>query len=203
MTQWPSRVTTLSLFVCTVVVTACAGATEPSRFYTLSTPPELEQERPKTNKQREISIGVGPVELPPYLDRPQIVTQSTRHKLDLAEFDQWAEPLRDNFTRVLAENLSVLMATDQIAIFPWRRPVSIDYQIAVKVIRFDTASGATVLVARWNLFGKDGRELLYTGRSSFRQPVNGASFEATVAAMSETLADFSREVATATLALSQ
>jgi len=49
--------------------------------------------------------GVGPVTLPPYLDRSQIVMSDRANELNLAEFDQWAESLQTNFTRVLGENL--------------------------------------------------------------------------------------------------
>ena len=150
MRRWRVR---LGAFVLALAVTACGGVTQPSRFYLLATPPELERERSTDTAGRDLSVGVGPVVLPPYLDRPQIVTQASRHELDLAEFDQWAEPLEDNFTRVLAENLSVLLATDRIVVFPWRRSVLVDYQIAVNVIRFDAVHGESMLVARWNVFG--------------------------------------------------
>ena len=200
MRRWRVR---LGAFVLALAVTACGGVTQPSRFYLLATPPELERERSTDTAGRDLSVGVGPVVLPPYLDRPQIVTQASRHELDLAEFDQWAEPLEDNFTRVLAENLSVLLATDRIVVFPWRRSVLVDYQIAVNVIRFDAVHGESMLVARWNVFGTAGRELLYTGRSSFRRPVAGAGFEAIVASLSGILAEFSREVAAAASALAE
>ena len=57
-------------------------------------------------------IGVGPITVPKYLDRPQIVTRSGRNQLALGEFDRWAEPLQDNVLRVLAENLAFLIPTD-------------------------------------------------------------------------------------------
>ncbi|UCC31474.1 MAG: membrane integrity-associated transporter subunit PqiC [Phycisphaerales bacterium] len=41
------------------------------------------------------------------------------HRLTLAEFDRWAEPLAFGFSRVLAENLSALLLTDRVLLFPW------------------------------------------------------------------------------------
>src|SRR5262249_10123675 len=67
-------------------------------------------------------IGVGPVTLPQYTNRLQIVTGNTGQELRRAPFDNWAEPLENNFARVLAENLSLLLATDQVVIFPWQGP---------------------------------------------------------------------------------
>ena len=48
-------------------------------------------------------IGVGPVTVPDYLDRPQIATRSSSSSLQFSEFDRWAEPLEKNLMRVLAD----------------------------------------------------------------------------------------------------
>src|SRR5262245_23853131 len=54
---------------------------------------------------------------------------------------QWAEPLPDNFSRVLAEDLSLLLATDHVAVFPRKGPVPMYYQMSVEVTRFLGAPG--------------------------------------------------------------
>ncbi len=143
------------------------------------------------------SIGIGPISLPQYVDRPQIVTRSSPNRLALAEFHKWAEPLSDIFARVLADNLGILMATDQIVVLPRRRNLPIDYQIEVDVTQFDTdIDGKTRLVARWTLFGKGGREALLTGESSISNTAaNPADYESIVAAMSRAVEALSREVA--------
>jgi uncharacterized lipoprotein YmbA len=64
----------------------------PTKLYILSplAGPAVEMH----NKTDEIfmTIGVGPVHLPEYLDRPEIVTRINPNELKLAEFDIWAEP---------------------------------------------------------------------------------------------------------------
>ena len=45
------------------------------------------------------SLGLGPVDLPAYLDRTQIVTRGEGNLMLMAEFDQWIEPVQANFTR--------------------------------------------------------------------------------------------------------
>ena len=184
-------------------VSACGGSvTPPPNFFVLSTPDGLVAEKPTKKRSTDISLGVGPIVLPPHLDRPQIVTKSTRHKIDLDEFNQWAEPLKDNFTRVLAENLSILLGTDRVAIYPWRSSIPIGYQVSAEVVRFDgQLGGNSTLIVRWNVFGKGGREILFTRRSVFTKRSNGTSFEGMVSAMSDTIAAFSREIAAATGAL--
>ena len=191
------------LFTRTLVLTlllqlaACGvGPSEPGRFYVLSTPPSLDADSAANNSI--LSIGVGPVTLPPHLDRSQIVTQASQHQLALNDFDQWAEPLKDGFTRVLAQNLAILMGIDSVLQFPWRRPFSVQYQVSVEVSRFDTdATGICVLSARWNVVTGDGRDLLFSHSTTIRSQAEGTGFEPIVAAMSLNLAELSREIATA------
>ena len=204
MTHRRRNLAALSLLVLlSVLVTACgARPSAPGRFYVLSSPPDLSSQKPSEGTDQDLVIGVGPVTLPPHLDRTQIVTQASRHRLDLKDLDQWAEPLKDGFTRVLAHNLSVLLGTDRVFQFPWRRPFSVRYQLTVDVLRFDTgAHGESVLSARWNLIEGDGRELLYSHTSTFRAQTPGRDIEPIVAAMSENLAELSREIAIALLAI--
>jgi uncharacterized lipoprotein YmbA len=145
--------------------------------------------------KRDLTIGLGPVTLPPYLDRPQIVTRTSRAKLDLAEFDQWAAPLQDTAARVLAENLSLLIPTDRVLLHPWPRAAEIDYQAIVDITQFDgTTGGEVVLVARWSIVGADGKELMLR-KARFNTPAGGQNYEATVTAMSRTLEALSRDIA--------
>jgi hypothetical protein len=50
------------------------------------------------------------------------VTGDTHNELQSDTFSQWAEPLETNFARVLAENLSVLLTTERVAVYPWQGP---------------------------------------------------------------------------------
>ncbi len=107
-----------------------------------------------------LTLGIGPVSLAGYLDRPQIVTRPATDKIDLGEFDQWGEPLRDGISRVLAEDLSRQLPSARIAVFPWRGLDAVRYQVLVDVTRFDgPAGGDTALEARWRILdGVTGKE---------------------------------------------
>jgi uncharacterized lipoprotein YmbA len=145
--------------------------------------------------KRDLTIGLGPVTLPPYLDRPQIVTRASQTRLDLAEFDQWVAPLQDTVARVLAENLSLLIPTDRVLLHPWPRAADIDYQAIIDITRFDgTTGGEAVLTARWSIVGADGKELMLR-KAHFSTPAEGQDYEATVTAMSRTLEALSRDIA--------
>ncbi len=73
----------------------------------------------------------------------------------------------------------------------------------MEVIKFIAiGDGNSVLAARWMIFGKYGRTLLFTRKTAFRANNDGENFEALVEGLSRTLADLSREIATALFALS-
>ena len=192
MPQCSTRSVLATLSVVLLVLGGCAS-TPPTRFYVLSTLTDASQ--PASTGKHDLTIGVGPVTLPPYLDRPQIVTRASRAKLDLAEFDQWAASLQDTVARVLAENLSLLIPTDQVVLHPWPRTTAIDYQVSVEVIQFDRMMGGeVVLVARWRIAAADGQELRRR-KARFSTPAGGQDYEATVTAMSHTLEALSRDMA--------
>ncbi|WP_342346406.1 PqiC family protein [uncultured Nitrospira sp.] len=174
------------------------GTSQPSHFYLLRavSPPSVSGL--SDTKPSSLSFGLGPVTLPKYLDRPQIVTKTSAHEVELAEFHKWAEPLSENVSHVLTENLSALLSTDRILQYPWRSSITLDYQIAVDVLQFDaTMGGEAVLVARWSLLGGDGHTALITKKTQVTHRPTSQNYEALVEAMSRNLEDLSREIAEA------
>jgi uncharacterized protein len=185
-----------------LVMSGCT-TTPPTRFYVLPALSSADTTSGVSAAKRELTIGVGPVTLPAYLDRPQIVTRVSRARLNLADFDQWAASLQDTLPRVLAENLSLLIPTDRVALFPWSRSLAIDYQVLVDVIRFDGGVGnEVVLAARWAIADADGKEIIMR-QSRFQSPAAAQDHEATVIAMSRTLEALSREITATLLILAQ
>jgi uncharacterized lipoprotein YmbA len=179
-----------------LTLAGCADG-QPTRFYTLAalseTPGEAMPALPS-----DLTVGVGPVTLPPYLDRPQLVTRAGDNRMVLADFDSWVEPLQGMFARVLAENLTVLLETDDVLLLPQNRPVDLDYQVEVDVTRFDVdASGNAALDARWWVFGRDGEKLLRSGRSTITEPTQAGDYTAAAAALSHALGTMSQEIAQA------
>lgn len=190
----------VTLSVSTLVVSSC-GTGPPVRLYVLTALSRAVSGPPPATGGRELSIGVGPVELPQYLNRSQIVTGEQAPELQSAASAQWAEPLQDGFTRVLAENLSLLLATDRVALFPWKTFIP-EYQIVVEVTHFLGQTGGEVsLVALWSILTKDGREALVSKKSSFREATGSSEYAALAAAMSRTVVALSRDIAAALLAL--
>lgn len=173
-----------------LALTGCAGS-ESVRYYVLSATPA----GPVGAAVRDIPVGVGPVEFPEYLDRPQIMTRTSQNELSMADFDRWAESLKDNTIRVLAENLATLLPSQRVVTYPWKRATPVDYQVTVQVSRFDRLEqGESVLAVRWRVLDGDGGELL-SRTSTYRETPSGPDYPATVAAMNRNLEAFSRDVA--------
>jgi hypothetical protein len=125
------------------------------------------------------------------------VTRTPGSEVKLSEFERWAEPLEDNVTAVLADNLSRLVPTERVSVYPTRLSEERELRIAVEVLRFDgSPGGEVVLEARWRILGPDDA-LLRTERSRLTQPVSGAEYEALADAMSRALGALSRELALA------
>jgi uncharacterized protein len=179
-----------------LLLTGCLGQQQPSRFYVLSATPEAETTAPAGPAESGPAIGLGPLSLPKYLDRPQIVTRTSPYELKAAEFERWAEPLETNFARILAENLAGQIPTARISLFPWPRTAAIAYQVTVDVTEFYMEmDGQSSLVALWSIFKGEGQEALLSRKSRLRAPANTQEYGAMVAAMSQTVADLSREIA--------
>ena len=141
-----------------------------------------------------LTVGIGPIDFPDYLRRPEVVTQTSTNELDLSNEKRWGEPLDKNFARVLSENISRLLNTQQIEKYPWPVRTHIDYQIEVDVQRFETTSdGKSQLVARWIIKDGAGKDL-YASETTASTPV-GAGETGASAALSNDLATLSREVA--------
>ncbi|MCF8142656.1 MAG: PqiC family protein [Deltaproteobacteria bacterium] len=189
------KITVTVIALLLMALTACASSA-PARFYILTPLENAGQEAQGTTSKPRASIGIGPVAFPAYLDRQQIVTRVGGNELHLAGFDEWAEPLKDNFTRVLVENLSYLLPADSFTIFPFRGPETMDWQVAVEVIRLDGALNADVsLLARWTVYDKKDNEMRLTKKSQFLQSAAGPGYRELAAAHSRVIEALSREMA--------
>jgi len=201
MDRLSSRLIGFTVISVLLIVGGCGG-TPASRFYVLSPMPSSEDTMRAEMSESCVAISVGPVIMPDYIDRPQIVTRISENRLRLAEFDQWAEPLGDSFPRILMENLSTLLCAEPITLYPSRGPISIDYRVEVEVIRLDGRLGEQAsLVARWIILDERETKVLLTRKSNLNAPVQGGDYEALVSAQSQTIAALSRDIAEAIKAI--
>lgn len=146
---------------------------------------------------RDVAIGVGPVSIPSYLRRPQIVTRVGEHELSASDAHSWGEDLRDSFTRVVTQNLARMVPTVRVVAFPIASPVELDYRVAIRVDRYerDENEDAVVLDAGWVVARAEGGDVVVARQATVREPLQGDSYAEAVAAMSRAGATLSREIA--------
>jgi uncharacterized lipoprotein YmbA len=179
-----------------VAVVAAAGCLSPredtSAFFLLSpTPSRISAVTPI-----DIALGLGPIELPAYLDRSQIVVRLSDNQVALSDSDRWAEPLAANLQRTLEENLAALLPGASFVDYPWYAAEAPDHAVAITFRRFEAdATGAVVLDATWELTpsGAPGE----ARATRIDEAATGPDREAAVAAQSRALTRLAEEIAAA------
>ena len=190
------------LWAVLLVVGACSpfgsGTQHPTSNYVLNSLYSEETPPPPVANLSDIGISVGPIRMAMYLDRSDVVIRNSRNEVEIADFATWAGPLQENFSRVMAENLSLLLNTKHVAIFPGTKLKFYEYSVTINVTRFDGRPGDNAhLRARWAILDKHRKNLLLGEHTELSRPTENDSISSMVAAQSRLLADFSREIAEA------
>src|SRR5271156_5472563 len=169
-----------------------------SKFYLLTPTADTAASATGTasNTGGAFTLGLGPIKLPPYLDRPEVVTRAAPNRLELSKEDRWGESVQNGFTSAMERDLAAQVGTENIIIFPWYNTVHIDMQVQIDVYRFETDSqGIAHLSAKWTLLDSTGKNILYTVESSVTQTSKPGDTTDSVAALSRTIGDLSGQIA--------
>jgi len=189
------KIALLGLTVLAAGCTLLSPRHDPSRFYTLS--PRMggaAGARPSPSTAG-LTIVVGPVTLPAYLDRNEVAVRVSASELKYALTERWAEPLVQTLTRVVIENLGAALRTDGVSGVANASTVTPDYAIELVVIRFEaTADGKAELTARWAVRDR-ARKIVRIRQSQHERQAAAATVEGGVNAMSAALGDLSDEIA--------
>ena len=192
MRRWAMRrlVSSISASVIAAAGVAC-GPTANSRFYTIDSTAAADGSPPI-----HLAIAVGPVSIPPSVDRPQLVVQVAPNQVTVDEFDRWAAPLDDGIARAVAGNLAVLLGTPEVGVAPVTGFVP-THRVTIDVQRFDSIPGDSVLVeALWAIRPTAGGDIR-SGRTVAREVVQGKTIDTVAAAHSRALAKVSTDIAAA------
>ena len=141
----------IAIILLSLALAGCLGGqSPPTNFYMLSPLSSSQAGVSHATAEARIRIGLETVVVSEYLNRNEIVVNLDNTVYQLAEFDQWAEPLNENLTRVLEENLTNLLRDDSIdVIMASESSIPLDYRLEVDVLRLDGNLGdQVVLVAQ-------------------------------------------------------
>jgi uncharacterized protein len=185
----PRKIAAIALL--SLLLSGCGGImTQNPNFYLL-TPltPSTEASSPSP-----LLVSLKPVETPKYLVTSRIMTLRGDNQLEQAAAHLWAEPLEDNFTRVLAANLATRLGQKRVYIYPHNPGHKPDIVIDILVEDFlgNIEQGVT-LRAHWNLSTNKGAPL-HSATSSITQKVIGTQYYDLVTAMSKTTARLADEI---------
>lgn len=186
----------LGLLAVVGLAAGCLGGapTEP-HWFTLSAPPGADARPAPLAARPALGLVLGALELPRYLDRPELVTRDGPHALRVWSGVRWGGSLRSDAQRLLGDELARLLGTSRIAIYPAEARFPVDYRVLVELLELGSAPGRPVLLrARWTIAGADGRAVA-VGASSLAEPPASASWEHYVAAHAAALAALGHEIA--------
>ncbi len=143
---------------------------EPTTFFRVTQSPIMTKEivAPALNS-KNIRLGVGPVQIPGYADRPQIVSEGESGKLIVDDLNHWAEPLHDNLERVMVSNLGSMLGAERVYPFPTSfHPDKESLQVAIEIREMiKQKDGKVRLLVSWNVKRLLDNSLLVRGSANF------------------------------------
>ncbi len=175
-----------------VLTTGCLSPrNDPSQFYVLAASADTAHAAPA-----DLTIGLGPITLPQYLHRPQMVTRTGEHQMTMSEVHRWAEDLEAGIARVMREDLQRVTGASQVLSYPWLASRTVHYAVEVDILRFEgNAAGAVQLWAAWRIRDMATSEVVVTQESRITQQAAGATRSEIVSAQSQAIVALSREIA--------
>lgn len=179
--------------VVALLSSGCTRMSPPVEYYTLAPLSRTEAAIPV---KPDFTVAVRPVTLPDSLDRPHIVTRTGDNTVGVADSQRWAGLLKKDFTRVMVENLNILLQDVRAAVATDDIGLEHEFIVAVNVNRFDGQLGDSVwLSAVWSLKHLKGRQELSVRKSLITEKTETSDYSGLVAAHSRAVAALSREIA--------
>jgi uncharacterized lipoprotein YmbA len=135
------------VFALALPLSLAACGSSPHNHYYLLTAADVHSASGQTP-----SLGIGPVEIPEYLNRSGLVYSRQGNQLQISSQERWAEPLESGITRVLGLNLANLLNTENLRYFPWNPQRAPDYGVKITLLSLDANDRQATLVAEWLVY---------------------------------------------------
>jgi len=165
------------------------------RFYALQAMDESYTGE-KFNIPSSVIIGVGPVKVPEYQNRPQIVTQDTNNLITFAQFDRWGENLDIALLRLISANLSVILPGATLATSPWNLDIPVKYQVIMDVVRLESRLDMDLSFSvQWSVIDLENKKMALTKKSEFSKPIEPHNYSGLAKTLSMECAALSGEIA--------
>ncbi len=176
--------------------------TDSTRFFVLSSAvgpsPVLRAEAAS-----DLSLGLLQINLPPYLKSPKIANRSGSNEIVYSDTNRWGEKLEIALGRALADNIATQIPVRGVSVFPWAEPVPHDYNISVRIIRFEgDDAGRVTLEAEWMVLNPTDDTPLKRGETDVNlSGWDGADYGILVSSLSSALSTLAQELSMAIMEL--
>lgn len=176
------------------MLSACSSSS-PVRYFSLN-PIDAEF---RQDPDDAVMLGLGPIRMPEYLNRSQIVTRGTNAEMQVDEFSRWSEPLTTSLMRIVAADVDNLLQGVVVVVFPYEPlvRVQVNYRLVGDVSRFEADHlGRIVLEVQWGVADINGGLVVPVRRNRYQVQASIAGDPgAVVVAMNDALGQFSRDIA--------
>ncbi len=170
------------------LLTACGGT--PEQYF------RLRADAPAPLTAGGPAVGIGPVTLPGYVDRAELVFQSDDYQFQIPTTARWAGTLSENFTRTLTTDVAARLGSGNVLAYPFPTGARPRVQVTVSVQQFHAVSGGeAILEAAWRVEEPATRRLRRQSRARLTERITGDGYGAVVAAESRLVARLADAVA--------
>lgn len=158
-------------------ITACTVSSPVPQQYALQSLPAVArhnaQQSEQSPEQQAVTIFIGKMVLPTYLNRLPIVRRNGNRVL-LDDSQRWAEPLTDAVPRILENNVMALMPEASFLLPPWKQGYQFNWRVLVRIDRLEAVNDESVeLDARWTILDNQSKTVLNRQLSLVEPIVNG------------------------------
>ena len=176
----------------TFLILGCAKSSKPVEYYMLDASVGIDNNQTLKGDEGPM-IGLGPIRLPEYLDRFQMVVAVSENKYKLIDGHRWAEKLDQNISLALFKTLPGQLGTDKMIRYPWPQRPGVDFQVKIDILELNIdQNGKSQLIAQWSIKSKD--KTILNKRSTFTAQASTTDIDKMVQAQSECLTQLGQEI---------
>lgn len=180
-------------FIMSLGIISC-GSSPTARFYALNAIARNPRP-PVAIIPLRTKVKLGPITIPDTLDQPKIVSRSGSNRVIMNEFNRWGGDFQSELLRILGENISILLPTEQVILSNDYATLPYEFQVIVNIRKFDGKLGGTVtLNADWIVIRQGKQKPIIAKKSILEEQTDAVDYQAYVETQSHLLARLSQEI---------
>ncbi len=143
----------------------------------------------------QLVLGIGPVDIPRLLNRPQIIYRVNNNEVIISEHNQWAGSLQEEIQEVLIERIIEVSGSQRIMYYPWPSNLRPEFEARIRIDRLDGSPGKDVtLEVHWDLLTSKGKDLIVSRKSQYEILLDDEDFLSYVIAQQTALSKLADEI---------